>query len=78
VLPHLSPETASRVTIVGKDYEEDLFRLVDPANVPRELGGTCECEGGCTRADSGPWTEEIGKLAMAARQQDNRDIQQIS
>jgi hypothetical protein len=59
---HLTPETKERISILGSDYEAELFARVDPANVPRELGGTCECEGSCARSDAGPWVEDMAGL----------------
>eukprot|EP00158_Paraphelidium_tribonemae_P001069 Partr_v1_DN23937_c0_g1_i1_m48867 putative SEC14 cytosolic factor len=39
----------------GKAYTNDLFQLVDPANVPATLGGLCSCPGGCHTSNVGPW-----------------------
>ncbi|TPX67450.1 hypothetical protein CcCBS67573_g07496 [Chytriomyces confervae] len=50
-------ETAAKCNILGSDYQETLLNLIDAENVPKFFGGTCECPGGCERADVGPWND---------------------
>ena len=49
---------------------KELFKYVDPENVPADLGGECECpesEGGCYSSHKGPWNDhpadEYGEAA---------------
>ncbi|ORX91574.1 CRAL/TRIO domain-containing protein [Neocallimastix californiae] len=47
--------------MLGGKYESEIFKVIDPENFPKFLGGTCECpecNGGCARADQGPWSED--------------------
>lgn len=47
VAPLLDRNVRARVAICRGNYHEALFELVDPANVPLQYGGTCQCAGGC-------------------------------
>ena len=47
IKPFLDRKTVSKFAILGSSYQKELFKHVDPESVPRELGGECECEGGC-------------------------------
>ena len=54
----LSEVTAAKVNILGSGTSaaEALSQYADLANVPRELGGTCDkCPEGCSNSDRGPW-----------------------
>ena len=35
------------------------MEVVDAANLPKFLGGTCECtcDGGCMKSNVGPWND---------------------
>jgi len=46
IKPWLHPLTAARIEILGTDYLEHLQELIDDDQIPRYLGGTCEC--GCS------------------------------
>jgi len=51
--------TVNKIKIykAGKDYKQDLFQYVDPANLPFSLGGACNCPNGCQNSDAGPWNK---------------------
>ena len=55
----ISQETASKVDILGHDYQKVLLDLIDEENLPTSLGGKCTCEeaGGCHLSGAGPWQE---------------------
>ena len=36
----INPRTLNKIRILGKDYKTELFKFVDPANLPAEFGGT--------------------------------------
>ncbi|KAF8508244.1 CRAL-TRIO domain-containing protein [Hysterangium stoloniferum] len=57
IKPWLDPVTVSKIAILGKDYKQELLAQIPAENLPRELGGTCECVGGCSMSDKGPWNE---------------------
>ncbi|ORX75906.1 hypothetical protein BCR32DRAFT_284756 [Anaeromyces robustus] len=61
ITPLLDPVTVKKIKILGGKYESEIFKVIDPENFPKFLGGKCECpecNGGCSRADPGPWKEE--------------------
>jgi hypothetical protein len=57
----LDEVTVSKIKIFksGKDYTMTLFQYIEPANLPFQLGGACQCEGGCENSDAGPWKDKM-------------------
>lgn len=55
VKPWLDEATQRKIHILGKGYKTELLNYIDAANLPKNLGGTCECPGGCSLSDAGPW-----------------------
>ncbi|KAF2174739.1 SEC14 cytosolic factor [Zopfia rhizophila CBS 207.26] len=53
----LDPVTVNKIHILGSGYEKELLAQVPAENLPKEFGGTCECEGGCQFSDAGPWQD---------------------
>ncbi|CAK7201885.1 cytosolic factor, phosphatidylinositol/phosphatidylcholine transfer protein [Sporothrix eucalyptigena] len=53
----LDPVTVAKIHILGSSYQKELFQQVAPENLPKQFGGSCECEGGCGFSDMGPWRE---------------------
>jgi len=53
----LHPATVEKISILGKDYLPTLLAVIPRENLPKRLGGTCECPGGCEWSDAGPWQE---------------------
>eukprot|EP00051_Salpingoeca_urceolata_P004913 m.68822 g.68822 ORF g.68822 m.68822 type:complete len:274 (+) comp13930_c2_seq1:120-941(+) len=47
--PWLDPVTRAKFHVLGSGFKEQLLELVDPDQLPVDLGGTCECEGGCVK-----------------------------
>lgn len=61
--PLIDAKTKKKISILGSGYKKELFKYVDPENVPASLGGECECPegtGGCFHSDVGPWNEHPG------------------
>lgn len=54
----LDPVTVQKIHILGSSYQKELLAQVPPENLPKSLGGTCECAGGCELSDAGPWNEK--------------------
>jgi hypothetical protein len=54
----LDPVTVNKIHILGGNYQTELLSQVPKENLPKEFGGTCECEGGCEFSDMGPWQEK--------------------
>lgn len=70
IKPFLDENAKSRIKLLGNKYQKELFKIVDPDNLPEEVGGnwTCEEHGGdCFEAQPGPWDDypgdEFGELA---------------
>jgi hypothetical protein len=53
----LDPVTVSKIHILGSGYQKELLTQIPKENLPKVLGGTCECEGGCMFSDHGPWKD---------------------
>jgi len=73
----LDPVTQAKIKILGSSYHKDLLENIDADALPSDLGGTCQCPGGCSLSDAGPWhdaekegkkeeTEEVIKAGAAA------------
>lgn len=66
--PFISEKAKKRIKILGGKYQKELFTIVDPDNLPEEVGGNWCCEGGCFDALPGPWDEfpgdEFGEAAI--------------
>ncbi|KAL2268343.1 hypothetical protein VTJ83DRAFT_3189 [Remersonia thermophila] len=53
----LDPVTVQKIHVLGSGYQKQLLAQVPAENLPKQLGGTCECPGGCQLSDAGPWRE---------------------
>lgn len=49
----LDPVTVAKISILSSDYKKYLG--IPDENLPKFLGGKCECPGGCMMSDAGPW-----------------------
>jgi hypothetical protein len=54
----LDEVTVSKIDIIGSTYRDKLLAQIPAENLPKEFGGTCECIGGCSLSDDGPWKAE--------------------
>ena len=50
----LDPVTVAKIHVLGSGYKSELLGQVPKENLPKELGGVCECQGGCHYSDAGP------------------------
>lgn len=49
---------ASRMVVLGSDYQKTLLEYIDAENLPEEYGGKCKCpHGGCMESFAGPYQE---------------------
>lgn len=53
----LDPVTVNKIHVYGSGYQNDLLAQVPAENLPKSLGGKCECDGGCMMSDEGPWQD---------------------
>ena len=54
----LDPVTINKIHILGSSYKSELLGQVPAENLPKVLGGECQCEGGCMLSDAGPWQDK--------------------
>jgi len=57
IKPWLDEVTVKKISILGGTYREELLKQIKIENLPKQFGGLCECEGGCSMSDAGPWKE---------------------
>ncbi|GBE79014.1 Sec14 cytosolic factor [Sparassis crispa] len=55
IKPWLDEVTVNKISIIGAAYQDKLLAQIPAENLPREFGGMCECAGGCSLSDAGPW-----------------------
>ncbi|KAG6845858.1 hypothetical protein H0H87_002549 [Tephrocybe sp. NHM501043] len=55
IKPWLDEVTAAKVDIIGTNYKNTLLKQIPAENLPKEFGGACDCPGGCSLSDAGPW-----------------------
>ncbi|KAG2650745.1 phosphatidylinositol/phosphatidylcholine transfer protein SFH12-like [Panicum virgatum] len=62
----LDPKTTAKIHVLGNKYQSKLLEVIDASELPEFFGGTCQCEGGCMKADKGPWKDpEIVKMVQS-------------
>uniref|UniRef100_A0A0E0NEA0 CRAL-TRIO domain-containing protein n=1 Tax=Oryza rufipogon TaxID=4529 RepID=A0A0E0NEA0_ORYRU len=62
----LDPKTTAKIHVLGNKYQSKLLEVIDASELPEFFGGTCQCEGGCMKADKGPWKDaEILKMVQS-------------
>lgn len=51
--------TRNRIRLLGFDYHSKLLEVINGLNLPKFLGGECNCEPyGCIFSDAGPWNSK--------------------
>jgi hypothetical protein len=53
----LDPVTVAKIHVLGSGYQTELLAQIPAENLPKEFGGSCECQGGCQLSDEGPWQD---------------------
>jgi hypothetical protein len=68
IKPWLDEVTVKKINILGSSYQDALLQQIPAENLPKEFGGSCSCEGGCSLSDAGPWNPsgEKGLIAEVA------------
>lgn len=61
IKPWLDPVTVAKIDILGSSYKDKLLEQIPKENLPKDLGGECVCQGGCSLSDAGPWQEQPAK-----------------
>ena len=66
VKPWLDEVTVRKINIVAHhDVKSTLLSQIDAASLPKQFGGTCNCPGGCSLSDAGPWKDVAeGRLKL--------------
>ncbi|KAL2826983.1 CRAL-TRIO domain-containing protein [Aspergillus cavernicola] len=73
----LDPVTVEKIHVLGSGYQTELLKQVPAENLPKEFGGTCQCEGGCEYSDMGPWQEaEWAKPPKWSTPKQDKDVTQ--
>ncbi|KAJ9477364.1 SEC14 cytosolic factor [Pseudozyma hubeiensis] len=57
----LDPVTVEKIKILGHKYQDELLQQIPAENLPVDLGGKCQCPGGCSLSDAGPWNTDEGR-----------------
>lgn len=54
----LDKVTQDKIQIFSDGGKKPLLEAICEENLPAELGGKCNCVGGCSLSDAGPWNPE--------------------
>jgi CRAL/TRIO domain len=73
IKPWLDEVTASKIDIVGTAYRDKLLAQIPVENLPKDFGGTCECVGGCSLSDAGPWHDEGSEEEEKANEEEEKE-----
>ena len=46
-----------KIAILGSSYQVTLLQQISAGDLPTQLGGKCQCPGGCELSDAGPWRD---------------------
>ncbi|TFY62327.1 hypothetical protein EVG20_g6749 [Dentipellis fragilis] len=65
IKPWLDEATVAKIDIIGSSYKDKLLEQIPRENLPKEFGGLCQCEGGCSLSDAGPWNADAKAVAVA-------------
>lgn len=57
----LDPVTTEKIQILGSNPVTELGKQIPLDNLPAIIGGKCNCPGGCTLSDAGPWNTPEGE-----------------
>ncbi|KAL6412684.1 SEC14 cytosolic factor [Ilyonectria robusta] len=72
----LDPVTVSKIAVLTSGETKELLKQIPAENLPKEFGGTCECEGGCANSDAGPWHDpEHTRTPKWAKKDDGKTIE---
>ncbi|EAU80577.1 SEC14 cytosolic factor [Coprinopsis cinerea okayama7 len=66
IKPWLDPVTVAKIQILGSSYRDELLKQIPIENLPKEFGGLCDCPGGCSLSDAGPWNDQNVDDVLAA------------
>ena len=58
IKPWLDEATVAKIDILGSSYKDKLLAQIPAENLPKEFGGLCQCPGGCSLSDAGPWNPQ--------------------
>jgi hypothetical protein len=53
----LDEVTVNKIDILNTAYRDKLLAQIPVENLPKEFGGSCECDGGCSLSNAGPWED---------------------
>lgn len=57
VKPWLDEVTVKKIMILDSNYPKTLLEQIPAESLPKTLKGGCECGGGCSMSDAGPWKD---------------------
>ncbi|PWZ03370.1 putative SEC14-phosphatidylinositol/phosphatidylcholine transfer protein [Testicularia cyperi] len=72
----LDPVTVEKIKILGGGYQKELLEQIPAENLPKSLGGTCNCEGGCSLSDAGPWNTDDGRKIIEQVREEEKEKKQ--
>ena len=67
IKPWLDEVTVAKIDILGASYKDSLLKQIDEENLPGVFGGKCDCPGGCSLSDAGPWNPDDALKGVIAK-----------
>jgi len=69
----LDEVTVNKIDIIGTAYKDKLLAQIPAENLPKEFGGLCECVGGCSLSDAGPWGDHQHEQEQAQEKEEEKE-----
>ena len=70
----IDEKTRSKIKILGTNFKSELLAVIDAHNLPKFLGGSCECPGGCINSNLGPWNDFVPVYPFGFQKATNKDL----
>jgi hypothetical protein len=69
----LDEVTVNKIDILNTTYRDKLLAQIPIENLPKDFGGSCECVGGCSLSNAGPWEDSQEEEAQEKTEEEKTE-----